>query len=115
VLLRGHNASDHAKYWSLFEGEETKTQACWLNCVGAKAANQQPSTACWPELRTLGQRYRAAVAKFEPAENPLSYRDVDSRVRGMDRPPTDEMSALVERLQARMAGLGRQNDSVAPG
>ena len=27
VLIRGHNPDDYAKYWSLFEAEESKTQA----------------------------------------------------------------------------------------
>ena len=108
VLLRGHIASDHAKYWSLFEGEETKTQALLAELRWRESNELAAVDGLLAELRTLGQRYRAAVAKFDPAENPLSYREVDSRVRGMDRPPTDEMSALVERLQARMAGLGRQ-------
>jgi two-component system sensor histidine kinase/response regulator len=108
VLLRGHDASDRVKYWSLFEGEETKTQALLAELRGRESSELPSIDGLLAELHTLGQRYRAAVAKFDPAGNPLSYREVDSRVRGMDRPPTDEMSALVERLQARMAGLGRQ-------
>ncbi len=108
VLLRGHNPSDHAKYWSLFEKEETQTQALLAELRWRENSESAAIDGLLAELRALGQRYRAAVAKFNPAEDPLSYREVDSRVRGMDRPPTDEMSALVERLQARMAGLGRQ-------
>ena len=107
VLLRGYNASDHAKYWSLFQTEEIKTQALLAELRGRETSELTAIDGLLAELRGLGQRYRGAVANYDPA-NPLSYRDVDSRVRGMDRPPTDEMSALVERLQARMAALGKQ-------
>ena len=107
VLLRGHNSSDHAKYWSLFEAEENKTQSLLADLHRREAGEAGAIDGLLTELRGLGQRYRAAVAQFDP-DNPLSYREVDSRVRGMDRPPTDEMSGLVERLQARMAALGKQ-------
>ncbi|MGC9985082.1 MAG: ATP-binding protein [Polyangia bacterium] len=108
VLLRGHNPDDHSKYWSLFEMEESKTQALLADLRQRETSEAATAEGLLGELRVLGQRYRGALANFNPADNPLSYRDVDSRVRGMDRPPTDEMSALVERLQVRMAALGKQ-------
>jgi signal transduction histidine kinase/DNA-binding response OmpR family regulator len=107
VLLRGHNPDDHAKYWALFETEESKTQGLLADLRRREPSESAAIDGLLAELRALGQRYRAAVAKLD-ANNPLSYREVDSRVHGMDRPPTDEMSALVERLQARMAALGQQ-------
>ena len=107
VLLRGHNSSDHDKYWSLFEAEESKTQSLLADLHRREAGEAGAIDGLLTELRGLGQRYRAAVSQFD-LDNPLSYREVDSHVRGMDRPPTDEMSALVERLQARMAALGKQ-------
>ena len=107
VLLRGHHPDDHTKYWALFEMEESKTQALLADLRHREASESAAVDGLLAELRVLGQRYRAAVASFNAAD-PLSYRDVDSSVRGMDRPPTDEMSALVERLQVRMAALGKQ-------
>ena len=107
VLLRGHNPDDYAKYWSLFEEEESKTQTLLSDLRRRETSESSAVDGVLAELRTLGQRYRTAVAELDP-DRPLSYREVDSRVRGMDRPPTDEMSALVERLQARMAALGQQ-------
>jgi two-component system, sensor histidine kinase and response regulator len=107
VLLRGHHPDDHTKYWALFEMEESKTQALLADLRQREASESAVVDGLLAELRVLGQRYRAAVASFS-ADDPLSYRDVDSSVRGMDRPPTDEMSALVERLQVRMAALGKQ-------
>jgi signal transduction histidine kinase/CheY-like chemotaxis protein/HPt (histidine-containing phosphotransfer) domain-containing protein len=107
VLLRGHKPDDYAKYWSLFEAEEVKTQSLLADLRRREPGESAAIAGLLAELLTLGQRYRMAIESHDPS-NPLSYRDVDSRVRGMDRPPTDEMSALVERLQVRMAGLGAQ-------
>ena len=107
VLLRGHKPEDYQKYWSLFEEEEGKTQSLLADLRRREPNESAAIDGLLAELRILGQRYRMAIDGFS-GDNPLAYRDVDSRVRGMDRPPTDEMSALVERLQTRMAGLGTQ-------
>jgi len=107
VLIRGHQAIDYAKYWSLFETEEATTQELLSELRRRDGSEADAIDGLLSELRNLGQRYRAAVATFDPGK-PLSYRDVDTQVRGMDRPPTDEMSALVARQQTRMANLGTQ-------
>ena len=107
VLIRGYKPSDYAKYWSLFEAEEAATQAL-LGELGLREPSEAGATASLlSEMRSLGQRYRAAIVALD-ADDPLSYRIVDTQVRGMDRPPTDEMSDLVMRLQTRMANLGGQ-------
>ena len=107
VLIRGHEPADYAKYWSLFETEEATTQTLLNELRQRDPGEAKAADGLLSELRTLGQRYRAAITAFDP-NHPLSYRVVDTQVRGMDRPPTDEMSALVMRLQARMANLGAQ-------
>jgi two-component system sensor histidine kinase/response regulator len=107
VLIRGHKSIDYAKYWSLFEAEETNTQTLLSELRQRDPSEAAALDGLRAELQTLGQRYRAAIAAFDP-DNPRSYQVVDTQVRGMDRPPTDEMSALVMRLQIRMADLGAQ-------
>ena len=107
VLIRGHKPNDYAKYWSLFESEESTTQTLLSELRQRDPGEALAVDSMLSELRTLGQRYRSAVAAFD-ANDPTSYRAVDTQVRGMDRPPTDEMSALVKRLQIRMANLGAQ-------
>ena len=107
VLLRGHNPKDYAKYWSLFEAEEASTQALLTELRQRDPSEASVVDGQLAELHSLGQRYRAAIAVFDPGDS-LSYRVVDTQVRGMDRPLTDKMSALVARLQARMADLGAQ-------
>ena len=107
VLLRGHKANDFAKYWSLFEIEEATTQALLSELRRRDPLEADAAEGLLSELRTLGQRYRVAMVAYDP-NDPLSYRVVDTQVRGMDRPPTDEMTALVTRLQLRMADLGMQ-------
>jgi two-component system sensor histidine kinase/response regulator len=107
VLVRGHQSLDFAKYWSLFETEEATTQALLSELRRRDPIEADAAAGLLAELRMLGQRYRAAITAFDP-EVPTSYRVVDTQVRGMDRPPTDEMTALVTRLQQRMADLGTQ-------
>jgi two-component system sensor histidine kinase/response regulator len=107
VLIRGHKPADYAKYWSLFENEEVITQNLLSELRERDPSEATAVDGLLSELRSLGQRYRAAVAAFDP-DDPLSYRVVDTQVRGMDRPPTDEMSDLVTRQQMRMANLGAQ-------
>jgi len=107
VLLRGHQAIDYAKYWSLFEQEEAKTQAL-LEEIGRREPGEESDIDnLLAGLHTIGQRYRKAAVRLN-SDDPLSYRLVDAEVRGMDRPLTDQMSALVARLQQRMAVLGNQ-------
>jgi two-component system, sensor histidine kinase and response regulator len=107
VLLRGHTAADYAKYWSLFEREESETRALLDQLKQREPAEGSAVDRLLEQHRAIGERYREAVARFD-ASDPLSYRAVDTLVRGMDRPLTDEMSAQVTRLQRRMAELGTQ-------
>ena len=107
VLIRGHKPVDYAKYWALFESEEATTQTLLSELRQRDPSEAGPVDDLRTELRALGQRYRAAIASFD-ASDPTGYRSVDTQVRGMDRPPTDEMTALVTRLQVRMAHLGAQ-------
>ena len=105
VLLRGHKPADYAKYWSLFEREERETRSL-LSELERRDPGETPAVdKLLTEHRAIGERYRAAIADMV-ADDPLSYRTVDARVRGMDRPLTDEMSAQVARLQGAMAELG---------
>ena len=91
VLLRGHKPADYAKYWSLFEREEGETQAL-LDELKRRDANEAAAVdRLLDEHRSIGRRYRDAIPLLD-ANDPLSYRVVDTKVRGMDRPLTDEMS-----------------------
>jgi two-component system sensor histidine kinase/response regulator len=107
VLLRGHEPSDYAKYWSLFEKEEATTEALLREIKRRDPGEARDIDDLIANLQGIGQRYRAAVVHLNAAA-PLSYRVVDRQVRGMDRPLTDQMSAQVARLQQRMAALGTQ-------
>jgi two-component system sensor histidine kinase/response regulator len=107
VLLRGHTRGDYAKYWSLFEKEESTTQALLQQIKDRDPEEDAQVDKLLAGLHSIGQRYRTAIGHMT-AEDPLSYRIVDAEVRGMDRPLTDQMSEQVARLQARMAALGTQ-------
>lgn len=105
VLLRGHQVADYAKYWSLFEKEEAKTEALLEEIKSRDPSEAGEVAELLTALRSIGERYRAAIVHLDSAD-PISYRTVDREVRGMDRPLTEQMSAQVTRLQQRMAALG---------
>ena len=105
VLLRGHKPADYAKYWLLFEREEGETRALLAELKRRDASEAAAVDRLLDEHRSIGRRYRDAIVLLD-ANDPLSYRVVDTKVRGMDRPLTDEMSAQVARLQRAMADLG---------
>lgn len=101
VLLRGHNRADYDKYFGLFEMEEARTQGLLLELRNTEPSEAEAAGALIAKLQSLGLRYREALTLFD-AQDPVSPRAVDRRVRGMDRATTDEMTALVNRLQQRM-------------
>lgn len=107
VLLRGHEPSDYAKYWSLFEKEEATTEALLREIKRRDPDEATAVDELIAHLQGIGRRYRAAITHLNAADS-LSHRVVDREVRGMDRPLTDQMSAQVARLQDRMSALGRQ-------
>jgi two-component system, sensor histidine kinase and response regulator len=107
VLLRGHEPSDYAKYWSLFEKEEATTEALLREIKRRDPGEATAIDGLIANLQGIGQRYRTAIRRLN-ADDPLSHRVVDREVRGMDRPLTDQMSAQVARLQQRMSALGTQ-------
>ena len=101
MLLRGFSAADMSKYRHNFDRDEKKVNDLLLNLKG-QLQKLHVDTAKVDDLllshAELGRRYRAAIANYDPAD-PLSNRQVDSLVRGMDRPPTDKMDALVEMVR----------------
>ncbi|MEL7240472.1 MAG: hypothetical protein AAGK78_16570, partial [Planctomycetota bacterium] len=98
VLLRGHTQKDFDRYWLEFETDEAEADrllidlAAMLPADDSSAALHGTLTRDIEEAvathRMLGQRYRSAIALFNP-DDPLSPRVVDAEVRGIDRAPTD--------------------------
>jgi methyl-accepting chemotaxis protein-1 (serine sensor receptor) len=100
VLLRGHDPANLAKYRAEFEKYEKDTQSDLKLLIGQMEAlgiSSDPAKKAIEEHKTLGERYRAALDTWK-ASDPLTYRAVDGRVKGMDRP----MSAAMGELSAKI-------------
>ncbi|HEX8785598.1 MAG TPA: methyl-accepting chemotaxis protein, partial [Telluria sp.] len=66
--------------------------------LGALGVPADSVTDTQAALRELDGRYRAALQGFDPA-NPDSYKLLDAQVKGMDRPPTAKIDAIVAMIQ----------------
>jgi methyl-accepting chemotaxis protein len=108
ILIRGYEAADLAKHRSAFEkyekevGEDLGKVKVLLPKVGLDAKLAEDVLKAHKEL---GEKYRAALATFEPAK-PLSYRDVDKQLRGIDRPMAEGLTGLSDRI-LKSAAQGR--------
>jgi hypothetical protein len=107
ILLRGDAAEDLRRYRTAFDAEEATVQR-ELEALEAAARSISMDLPLVSEVRqshaALGPRYRDALARLQP-EDPGSARAVDALVRGIDRKPTDDMDAIVDRLHERAGSL----------
>lgn len=102
MLIRGHVQKDYDKYSSQFEDMRQQTQSTvkQLRRLAeghpdiAKAADQ-----FLVEHDRLTELYHAAIPLLFRNEAGLGYRDVDIKVRGIDRPPTDAIQHIAELAQ----------------
>jgi methyl-accepting chemotaxis protein len=116
VLLRGFDPRMFARYLEGFNEEEAAVRAELLRLRGMEGVAGAELRGGIDSLLAvhgvLGQRYRAALAEYDP-DDPRAHRRVDAAVRGMDRAPTDAMDTLVVRIQragaARLAETGRRS------
>jgi len=100
ILIRGHEPADLAKYRAGFEKSEKEVD----DNLG-KVRTLLPKLGMDPKLvddtlkahQEMGQKYRAALTGLDPSK-PLSYRDVDKQLKGMDRPMSAGLSALSDKI-----------------
>jgi methyl-accepting chemotaxis protein-1 (serine sensor receptor) len=110
MLIRGHDAAELTKHRAGFDKAEKEVVD---NLGKVKAA--LPTMGMDPKLAEatlkahteLGEKYRAALLLFDPAK-PLSYRDVDKQLRGIDRPMTSSLTELSAKI-LKFAGEERTN------
>jgi len=113
LLLRGHDPVMMAKYRGAFEKAEVKVQedlqalARQMEGLGISSA---PSLKTLEEHKLLNVKYREALAAWKPGD-PLAYRLVDSRVKGMDRPMVAAMGELAASLQKESDGLRAREEA----
>jgi PAS domain S-box-containing protein len=102
VLLRGQDEALYARYLRQFEAEERRTREAIADLTRLLAGNEKAGAIAEDFLRAhfrLGRQYRAALAYYDP-EASRPHLEVDRRVRGIDRKPTDLLDKVVEAASA---------------
>lgn len=103
ILLRGHDPEKFAHYLALFKQRETKVDAMLGQAAAVYVDLGQSDKV--QRLQTvmqlhadLGRAYHDALKLHDPAD-PLSFRLVDRKVAGIDRPMTEQLYALVAEVE----------------
>ena len=98
VLLRGQDRRLFKDYLGRFEQEEARTRESIAQLLPMLTGNAQASAIASRFLdahQRLGREYRAALA-FYRANDSSPQLEVDRRVRGIDREPTDVIDGVVQ-------------------
>ena len=110
VLIRGGDAALRDTHWKGFEQREQlmdkeldALQAALGGMTGMTGMDGIASAAAKTraEHGVLGQRYRDALQKY-PALDAAAQQAIDVSVRGMDRPTSAGIDALVQNLQGKV-------------
>lgn len=98
VLLRGQQPALYQDYFDRFENEEGLTRRSIARLIPLLDENPEAQATAERFLaahQRLGKEYRAALA-FYHKDDPSPQLEVDRRVRGIDREPTDLLDQVVE-------------------
>ena len=101
LLLRGNNPSDFEKYKENFLKEEGEVRTLLqglkttMTRLGLDTSKVDEFAKTHAEL---GQKYRDALKSYD-VRNPQSYRIVDTKVKGVDRAPTDLIDSVAGAMQ----------------
>lgn len=109
ILIRGHEAEQMARYRGAFETSEKEVQGLVGRLKDRMVSLElEPAAAerALDEHGRLGTAYREALAAWRPTD-PLAYRGVDQRLRGIDRPMNEAMGALATSI---LEAAGRIQD-----
>jgi methyl-accepting chemotaxis protein len=112
ILLRGNDPAAFTKYSAEFDQQEATTAQDLQNLhklfadanVDTKLVDQSVD-----ELQKLGLRYHDALKSYDPAKSNSCFV-VDSMVKGMDRPATDAIDAIVQQAQVFAADVTKASE-----
>ncbi|WP_051961596.1 methyl-accepting chemotaxis protein [Methylobacter sp. BBA5.1] len=115
MLIRGHVPKDYDQYSRQFEDMRRQTQGTVRQLRALAAGHPEITRAAdqfLAEHDRLTELYHAAIPLLFMNETGLGYRDVDVKVRGIDRAPTDAIQHIVElagQLKNRTAQTTQQS------
>jgi len=101
ILLRGHEAADHARYLAAFDRRAAlvvKDLEQLERAMQALGVDPAPVADARRMHAELGRQYQEALRQFEVG-NLASTQAVDRAVRGKDRPLDEKLDAIVDTLQ----------------
>ncbi|HTA65394.1 MAG TPA: hypothetical protein VK753_07815, partial [Xanthomonadaceae bacterium] len=96
LLLRGQVKADYDHYLAAFESEYVAVEVALEQSrvsFGKLGLDTAPVIKAQAEHAALHTRYLEALRLYDTG-NPTSYLAVDHAVRGMDRPPTEDIDRL---------------------
>jgi methyl-accepting chemotaxis protein len=112
ILLRGNDPAAFTKYSGEFNQEEATTTQDLQNLhklfVGSNVDTKLVDQSL-DELQKLGIRYRDALKAYDPAQSNSCFV-VDKMVKGMDRPATDAIDAIVQQAQVFAADVTKATE-----
>ncbi len=115
ILLRGHNPQDYKKYRALFEKQsQSVIQAVKKLIQESKdyPELQQIARQFLSRHQQLNKKYQEALSLLKAREDGLGYREVDARVRGIDRLPSNMIESikdLADQIKTGITTKSRQN------
>ncbi len=116
ILIRGHEGEQMTRYRGAFETSEKEVQGLLTRLKDRMAGLNlatAPAERALAEHGRLGAAYREALSGWRAAD-PLAYRSVDQRLRGIDRPMNEAMGALATSiLEAAGRIQTREKDELA--
>ena len=103
VLLRGHEPESFDRYLKQFYDEEELTRSRMRTLISLLEENTEAMRTAREFLNAhqrLGEEYREALELFR-GEQPSPHIQVDLKVRGIDRTPTDLLDRVVTLAEKR--------------
>ncbi len=105
ILIRGNDGESHEKHLKSFSERAAATQAQLKKAQALMREQNLPDTAIdrlIGEHGELGKRYREALDAFS-RNDPEAGKQVDKRVRGMDRSTVAGMEQLVAEVESALS------------
>ncbi len=116
ILIRGHEIDLYNKYLGQFYDEERNTRKhieTLLTLLQGQFEVRDTAQAFLDAHTRLGTRYREALTLYQ-LDRPNSHIEVDLKVRGIDREPTDLLDRVVKQVnQQKRLQLAEIREEVA--
>lgn len=110
ILLRGHDTQYRRAYWEEFLRQEKEVRksldSMHSSALKAREVRKAADLKATLDLhQNIGMQYRAALDKYDLAQNPTATFHIDRMVSGIDRSFADRLTYLSENADQEYKGL----------